>query len=265
MNLDLVVLALLGFGALVGFLAGFVRQLSSLVGWAAAASTVWFASRPFAEALGRVWPAPWLARLLVAGFILGVLARVGGSVAFSLFLSELGKADLFRRARGEKKKKSSSVPDRLLGAGFGAAKAGAAAWVGLSVAAFVALVLGDLGVRVGVQGSEAWAYATERNALVLAFEKPTRDFRAQLRQLSAELDNGTRVSPSITAVAKDPKIQRVTRDGQLAAAAARGDLAAVARSDAFGDLFADPRVAEQLLAAISDIAAGAGIIEAAPR
>lgn len=105
---DWALLAVLGLSVLVGLWRGFVFECLSLAGWLAA----WF---------GAQWAVPWIGPLLpgwggglnlAAAFALGFL---GVLVAWTL---------LARLVRLLIHATPLSIPDRLLGAGFGALRGG---------------------------------------------------------------------------------------------------------------------------------------------
>ena len=106
--LDIFVILLLGGGAIIGFVRGFVHEVLSLVAWVAGIAAL------------KLFHTPLQARLVdVAGNEAGASA-----LAFALlFLPAYVGVKLFARAVGGKARRSVLGPvDRLLGGGFGMLK-----------------------------------------------------------------------------------------------------------------------------------------------
>jgi membrane protein required for colicin V production len=119
---DAVLLLVLAVSVVVGLLRGFVFEVMSLAGWAAA----WFAAQ---------WAAPALARWIPVGLPgggLNLAAAFVAAFALALLLWSL----LARLVKLLVHATPLSVPDRLLGAGFGALRAGV---LGLALATVVGL------------------------------------------------------------------------------------------------------------------------------
>jgi membrane protein required for colicin V production len=119
---DALLLLVLCSSVVVGLLRGFVFEVMSLAGWVAA----WFAAQ---------WAAPELARWLPVGVPGGGLNQAAAfAVAFVLAL--LLWTLLARLVRLLVRATPLSLPDRLLGAGFGGLRAGV---LGLALATVVGM------------------------------------------------------------------------------------------------------------------------------
>ncbi len=106
--LDIIVLLLLGGGAIFGFMRGFVQEVLSLLAWVLAIIAVWLFYEP------------------VSGFLAGVIGSISGAsvlgyVAVFLITFAIGK--FIANYIGSKSRDSFLGPvDRVLGFGFGAVK-----------------------------------------------------------------------------------------------------------------------------------------------
>lgn len=119
---DWALLAVLAVSVLVGIVRGFVFEVLSLAGWIVA----WFAAQ---------WAAPQLAPLLPVGTPGGGL-NLGAAFALGFVTALVAWALLARLLRMLIHATPLSIPDRLLGAGFGALRAGV---LGLAIAVVVGL------------------------------------------------------------------------------------------------------------------------------
>jgi membrane protein required for colicin V production len=119
---DALLLVVLLASVVIGIVRGFVFEVLSLLGWIAA----WF---------GAQWAAPQLAPALPVGTPGGAL-NLGAAFAICFVLALVLWALLARLIRLLIHATPLSVPDRLLGAGFGALRAGV---LGLALATVVGL------------------------------------------------------------------------------------------------------------------------------
>lgn len=107
-TLDIVVLLLVGGGALLGGWRGFVTEMLSLFAWVAAIMAVKVAHAPVARLLAERIATPTAAAVMAFLLVFGVVFVAGRMVAGSL---------------GRRTRQSVLGPlDRLLGLGFGALK-----------------------------------------------------------------------------------------------------------------------------------------------
>ncbi|NKN33240.1 CvpA family protein [Marichromatium bheemlicum] len=105
-GIDLAVLALVSFSALIGALRGLIRESFSLAAWVGGLLLAWTQHRAFAAALGTWIVSPALA-LALAFVLLLLLVLLPGTVLGAI----LGR--LTERV-------GLALPDRLLGSMFGA-------------------------------------------------------------------------------------------------------------------------------------------------
>jgi len=106
--MDIIVLLLIGGGAVIGLMRGFVMEVLSLFAWAAAIFALKLLHGPVASLLVHVVKSPSGAAVLSFVLIFGLVFFGGKMVAASL---------------GQRTKKSVLGPvDRVLGLGFGALK-----------------------------------------------------------------------------------------------------------------------------------------------
>ncbi len=135
---DWTLLAVLAASTIVGLVRGFVFEVLSLAGWVAA----WFAAQ---------WAAPHVAPHLPVGDAGGAL-RHGASFLLGFVVALLAWSLAARVVRMLVRATPLSLPDRVLGAGFGALRAGvlllaAATVVALTPAAQSAPWRGSHGAR----------------------------------------------------------------------------------------------------------------------
>lgn len=107
---DWALLAVLGVSVLIGLVRGFVFECLSLAGWLVA----WFAAQ---------WGAPWLAVRLPVGAP-GSALNHGAAFLLAFVAALVLWALLARLVRMLIHATPLSIPDRLLGAGFGALRGG---------------------------------------------------------------------------------------------------------------------------------------------
>lgn len=106
--LDIIVLILVGGGAVFGFMKGFVSEALSLIAWVLAILAVKFFHSPVADALGATVGSASGAAVLAFALLFGVTFILGKLLARSL---------------GARTRQSILGPfDRLLGVGFGMLK-----------------------------------------------------------------------------------------------------------------------------------------------
>jgi membrane protein required for colicin V production len=169
--MDIIVLLLIGGGAVMGVMRGFVMEVLSLFAWAAAIFALKLVHGPVASLLVHVVKSPSGAAVLSFVLVFGVVFFGGKMVAASL---------------GQRTKKSvlGSV-DRLLGLGFGALK-------GLLIA--TVLFLGVNLVYETIYGGTAARPAFVRNSrtypLLNASGRAVVDWVQRRRAHAASTDNG---------------------------------------------------------------------------
>ncbi|MBW0145514.1 CvpA family protein [Sphingomicrobium clamense] len=164
--LDIFVIILLGGGALLGFVRGFVHEVLALFAWVAAILAVKFGLPTVVAYFGdRSQSDTWA---LIAGFAI-------------LFLPTYILVRILAKKLGGKTRKSIIGPiDRFLGGGFGILKGLVAATVVFLVAnLFVDLLQGPEGDR------PAWMTESETYALLNASTEATVEIVRDLREEDA--------------------------------------------------------------------------------
>jgi len=170
--MDIIVLLLIGGGAVMGVLRGFVMEVLSLFAWAAAIFALKLLHGPVSSLLVHVVKSPSGAAVLSFVLVFGAVFFAGKMVAASL---------------GQRTKKSvlGSV-DRLLGLGFGALK-------GLLIA--TVLFLGVNLVYDTIYGGASARPSFVRNSrtypLLNASGRAVVDWVQRRRAQAAEPDNAT--------------------------------------------------------------------------
>ncbi len=162
-TLDILVLLLVGGGAVLGVLRGFVTEVLSLFAWIAAIIAVKMAHMPVTRILSDYVGTPTAASVAAFVLIFGITFLVGKMLAGSI---------------GQRTRQSILGPiDRLLGLGFGALK-------GL-IGATLLFLLANLGTdTIYGGGSERpqWMLESRTFPLLNASSRAIVDFVAMRRQ-----------------------------------------------------------------------------------
>lgn len=267
MTVDLAVVLLVTIGLLWGLWRGFIQQVATLVGWAAASLAVWFGASPLARAAEPFIGGVWVARWVLAALVVGIVVRIAAEMGFSMLARGTLDRLLSRRAWDggrESGRPRRVVWDRLFGSVLGGAKAAALIWVVLSCAAILVAGLREFGVTPTVRNARAYEFAQRHNAVLLLFsprvEKLFVALRDVPRQRAEEKDGaaGSEARPALERLAKDPNVAKVLRDSKLVESAKKGDLSALADSDALRAFLAQPDALEKLGAAFDEVLETAG-------
>lgn len=174
--LDIVVLVLIGGGAVLGVLRGFVTEILSLFAWAAAIFALKLLHTPATHALTGFTGSGGGAAVLAFVLIFGLVFFGGKLVAGSL---------------GRRTRQSVLGPvDRALGAGFGALK-------GLLIATiiFLALNLGYDTLFGGTAQRPQWLRTSRTYPLLNASSRAVVDWVQHRRQRRADADNASSGTP----------------------------------------------------------------------
>ncbi len=242
MGIDLVILGLVLFFAVVGAVTGASRQIAHLVGLALA----YFVSRRLGPVL-----APKVAEALGAPLLIGVL--VGSVLLFIVVLVVVRFAvgALLQRVMAGKDPENRG-PDRALGFVLGGAKVAAILYVLLSALTFVEQHVVVAGKKLGLspKGSRAFVFAREHNLFEMTQFAPLKDFVQVVRattnpQQAAKLQS----DPAYKALRQDPRFQRALKDDSLRRALEQGDSRALLRSNLILQMIQDPDLAARLGAA----------------
>jgi len=228
MNIDLWIIAAAALFAGIGYYTGAIQQLSHWIGLAAA----YFCAKPLADALSPAvaarmgWPQPPTAVGLSAALFPVVL--LAAALASRALLNAV--------APGHQR----NTPDRVAGLVLGAGKAGALAWVALSIAlAFeTPLARARPDVEAALRGSSAAAF-TRAHGLFAAGLPPELE---KLRALAAG-----RTDPDLARTLRDdPALKALLADPALRRALEKGDPSALLANPQIRKLLADPELAKKL-------------------
>ena len=239
MTVDLVVLALVGVGAVFGARAGASRQLA---GWGALVLGA-LAARPggalFGSAFGRFFHTSDSLGSVAASFatfiVVAVVVRLVGT---RLLQGALGGSDPADRGT-----------DRTLGALLGGGKVLAVAWVALSALAFVEanVQLAGKGLGLSPNDSTAFAIARKWNLFSAPFFSRAADLAAAQKVFrSPELFQRVAQNPAVTALQKNAHFRAVYADPEVKEALDRGDTVSLLKSASVHKLLQDPEALVQL-------------------
>ncbi|WP_225413014.1 CvpA family protein [Stigmatella hybrida] len=242
MIIDLIILGLVLFFAVVGAITGAARQVAHLVGLAVA----YFVSKRLGPVL-----APRLAEALGTPLLIGLL--VGSVLLFIVVLVvvryALG-ALLQRMLSGQDPENRGA--DRFIGFLIGGAKVGIIAYVLLSALTFVEQYVVVAGRRMGLspKGSHALAFARKHNLFEMTQFAALKDF-VQVAQLSADPQRAAKLQndPAYKALRQDPRFQKALRDESLRRSLEQGDHRALLNNNLILQLIQDPDIAARLGAA----------------
>ncbi|QRN94098.1 CvpA family protein [Archangium violaceum] len=243
MTIDLIILGLVLFFAVVGALTGGAKQIANMVALAVA----WFVSRklgPFvgpklAEALGGV--------PLLFGVVVGsLLIFIGVLVAVRYALTSL-----LQRLFGARNPENRGV-DGAIGFVLGGAKVAAISYIVLSALVFVEQNVVVAGKRLGVSPKDSLSFGLARryNLFEMTQFAAVKDLVA-VSQAATNPEKARRMSddPAFKSLKQDPRFQRALSDKRLREAMERGDTQAVLRSNLVLQLLQDPQFVARLGAA----------------
>lgn len=242
MVIDLTILGLVLFFALLGAHTGAAKQVANTAGLALG----YFASRRLGPVLGPKLAVGMGTPLLVGAILATVLVFVVVWLAVRYALGAL----LLRFLSG--KSPQDRGMDRTLGFVLGGAKITAVVWVALSALTFFEQHVVVAGKRVGVSPKDSMSLQMARryNLFELTQFAPLADL-VRVAQASSDPERAAKLKddPAFKALRKDPRFQIALKDESLRDALARGDTRALLRSDIVLQLIQDPEVAARLGAA----------------
>ncbi|ADO71290.1 CvpA family protein [Stigmatella aurantiaca] len=239
MIIDLIILGLALFFAVVGAITGAARQVAHLVGLVAA----YFVSKrlgpvlapKLAEALGT----PQLAGLLVGSLLIFILVLVVVRYALGALLQ--------RMMSGQDPENRG--PDRFIGFLIGGGKVAIIAYVLLSGLTFVEQHVVVAGQRMGLSAkdSKALSFAREHNLFEITQFAALKDF-VQVAQLSTDPQRASRLQndPAYKALRQDPRFQKALKDESLRRSLEQGDHRALLNNNLILQLIQDPDIAARL-------------------
>ncbi|MEE9433573.1 MAG: CvpA family protein [Sphingorhabdus sp.] len=162
---DIIVLFLLGGGAVLGFMRGFIQEVLSLISWVLIIIAIRFLHGPVTAQLEGPVGTPWGAAMLAFLAIAIVTYALGRSIA---------------KSAGTRSRKSTLGPvDRVLGFGFGALKG----LIGATLL-FLLLVIGYETIFGGEEKRPEWLTDSRTYPLVNASGEAMSSFVAERRKAS---------------------------------------------------------------------------------
>ncbi|MDY7225091.1 CvpA family protein [Hyalangium rubrum] len=242
MVIDLVILGLVLFFAVVGAITGAARQIAHLVGLALA----YFVSRKLGSVVG-----PKLAESLGTPQLIGVLLGTVLLFIVTLVVVRYAVGALLQRFMTGKDPNNRG-PDQVIGFVIGGAKVAIISYVLLSAMTFLEQHVVVAGKRVGVspKDSRAFGFARNHNLFEMTQFAPIKDF-VRVVQASTDPNRAAQLQndPAYKALRQDPRFQRALKDDSLRRALEQGDSRALLRSDLILQLIQDPAFAARLGAA----------------
>lgn len=242
MVIDVIILCVVVFFALLGAVSGAARQIANMVGLAAA----YFVSRRLGPMVG-----PKLAAAADTSDLLGVV--LGTVLLFIVVLTLvrfiLGTL-LNRLMRG--RDPANRGPDRLFGLLLGGVKVTLICYVLLSALTFVEQHVVVAGQKMGLspKDSRAFAFARRYNLFEATQFAPLKDF-VRVVQASTDPEGASKLQkdPAYKALRQDPRFQRALKEEKLRRALEQGDTQALLRSNLILQAIQDPEFAARLGAA----------------
>lgn len=246
MTIDLALISLIMFFALLGALSGAAKQIANLVSLVAA----YLCARPLGDLLGPRIALEFkmsLSVAIVAGtMFFFIVVMVATRLLLTLFLKRLF-------AGGDP---DSRTVDRLLGLILGGMKVTLLVWFFLCALSFVEENVSIAGKKIGVapKDSVAFKLAKTWNIFELQQFAPVRD----LIDVAQALGDPNRASklktdPAFLRLQKDPRFKEAMAQQNLDKAFENGDYRALLKSTAVMKLIQDPTAAEQLKAAADKV------------
>jgi len=244
MVIDLTILGLVLFFAIIGAITGASRQVANLVGLAVA----YFASSRLGPLVG-----PKLAASIGGPLFLGIIA--GSLLVFVVVWLAVRYAlgALLVRFLSTGRHNEDRSIDRFLGFALGGAKMLLIAWVALSAITFFEQHVVVAGRRFGVATQESLALQAARRFNLFEmtqFSQVGNLVRVAKASSNPEEARRLQEDPAYKALRKDARFQRLLQDDALKQALAKGDTAALLRNDLVLQLIQDPDVAARLGAAV---------------
>jgi membrane protein required for colicin V production len=244
-TIDLIILGLVLFFAVVGALSGGAKQIANLVALAVA----WFVSRKLGTYVGpKMADALGGAPLLIGTVVGSLLVFIVVLVAVRYVLTTL----LRRLFGGRDPERRSLDVDGALGFVLGGAKVAVIVYVVLSALVFAEQHVVVAGKRMGLSPKDSVSFGLARryNLFEMTQFAAVKDLVA-VGQVAGNPEKARRLAdnPAFKSLKQDPRFQRVLADKQLREALERGDTQAVLRSNLVLQLLQDPQFVARLGAA----------------
>ncbi|WP_224247939.1 CvpA family protein [Hyalangium gracile] len=242
MTIDLIILGLVLFFAIIGAFTGAAKQIAHMVGLALA----YYVSRKLGTVVG-----PKLAGSLGASELVGVL--VGTVLIFLVVLVSVRYAlgALLQRVMTGKDPNNRG-PDRVIGFVLGGAKVAVISYVLLSALTFVDQHVAVAGKKLGLspKDSRFFSLARNHNLFEMTQFSSLKDF-VQVAQASTNPEQAAKLAndPAYKALRQDPRFQRALKDESLRRSLQEGDTRALLSNNLILQLIQDPEFAARLGAA----------------
>jgi membrane protein required for colicin V production len=240
--IDLTILCVVLFFALVGLYTGASKQIAHLVGLVAA----YFVSRRLGSVVG-----PRLAEAMGTPLLIGVVLGSMLLFIFTLVVVRYALGALLQRVMTGRDPNNRG-PDRAIGFVLGGAKVAVIAYVLLSALSFAEehVVVAGKRLNTSPKDSRAFAFVREHNLFEMTQFAPLKDF-VQVVRASTDPNKAAQLrdDPAYKALRQDPRFQRALKDDSLRRALEQGDSRALLRSNLILQLIQDPEFAARLSAA----------------
>jgi membrane protein required for colicin V production len=240
--IDLVILGLVLFFALLGALTGAAKQVAHMVGLVAA----YFVSRKLGSVVG-----PRLAEALGTPLLIGVVLGSMLLFIFTLVVVRYALGALLQRVMTGKDPNNRG-PDRVIGFVLGGAKVAIISYVLLSALSFAEqhVVVAGKRLNTSPKDSRAFGFVRKHNLFEMTQFAPLKDF---VRVVQASTDPSKaaqlRDDPAYKALRQDPRFQKALKDDSLRRALEQGDSRALLQNNLILQLIQDPDFAARLGAA----------------
>lgn len=242
MVIDVTILCLVIFFAMIGAISGAAKQIAQMVGMGVA----YFASKRLGPVLG-----PKLAGSFGDSQLAGVLVASVLVFVVVLFTVRYVLVSLLQRLMAGKDPNNRG-PDRVIGFVLGGAKVGLICYVVMSALTFLEQHVVVAGKKLGIspKDSRAFALARSYNLFEMTQFAPVKDF-VRVAQAATDPNRAQKLQsdPAYKALRQDPRFQRALKEDGLRRALEQGDTQALLRSNLILQLIQDPEFAARLGAA----------------
>jgi len=240
--IDVTIVCLVIFFAMIGAISGAAKQIAQMVGLAVA----YFASKRLGPVLGPKLAGSFgdsqLAGVLVASVLIFVVVLIVVRYALVALLQRLMSG----------RDPANRGPDRLIGMVLGGLKVGIICYVLISALTFVEQHVVVAGKKLGIspKDSRAFAFARSYNLFERTQFAPLKDF-VRVAQASTDPERAQKLQsdPAYKALRQDPRFQRALKEDSLRKALEQGDTQALLRSNLILQLIQDPEFAARVGAA----------------
>ena len=232
MNVDLFVIGLVVFFAIIGAFSGAAKQISRLVA-ALAAGALARLTGPLAG--------PFLAAELQTSQTVGIVVAALGIFFIAFLLIRWAVHEIVLRILAGREMKDRGL-DRSLGFFLGGLRVGVIAWFVLCALAFLEdnVMIGGKRLAVAPKGSVLFSIARNHNLFAMAAIPGMNDLVAASKSKDTD---------EYSALRKDPRFRRAVDDDAVRKALESGDYRALMQNADIVKLLQDPKMREALDAA----------------